>query len=271
MSFAAEIPELDVQRSCKAIKIFRDGTMKEVVVGTPVEGVIDVYVNGQKAMVLTCTPSNVRELVLGHLFTEGFIRKSRDVVSLILDDREGRVDVILEGQGADLVRQVVEHVDTCGRKTGALAKDGIVECNAIGKSEIDVEQVFFMARVFAEDTPLHMSTLGVHSCSLFEGRRLLYTFEDLGRHNAFDKALGAALADDRDMSKLAVLSSGRIPVDMVSKAICAQIPLLVTKATPTMCSVSIARAHGLTLVGRVRPDSFCVFSEQLECDELTTA
>lgn len=261
MGCATEMPGPDVQCSCRAIKIFRDGTKKEVIVGIPVERVIDVYVNGQMAMALTCTPSNMRELVLGHLFTEGFIRKSQDVISLTLDDHEGRVDVTLEERGAGLVRQIVEYVDTCGRKIGALAKDDIFERNVLGKSRIDSGQVFFMAGVFAEDTPLHMSTLGVHSCSLFEGYQPLYTFEDLGRHNAFDKALGAALADDRDMSKLAVLSSGRIPVDMVSKAICAQIPLLVTKATPTMRSVSIARAHGLTLVGRARPDSFCIFSK----------
>lgn len=143
MDCADETSELDVQCSCKAIKVFRNGAMKEVVVGIPVECVIDVYVNGQMAMALTCTPSNVRELVLGHLFTEGFIQKSRDVVSLTLNDREGRVDVTLGEQGAVLVRQVVEHVDTCGRKTGTFVRGSVAECNVIGKSKIDSEQIFF--------------------------------------------------------------------------------------------------------------------------------
>lgn len=263
MSFTTETSEFDLLRSCEAIRVHNDDILEDVSIEVPVEHVVDVFVNDQPAMILTCTPSNIEELVLGRLFTEGLIDDVEAIESLVLENHQKCARVLLKNRDARFAVQEAQLVDTCGPGTRNLMRGKKMDTHRAPqqKRDIDSEQIFFMARVFAEDTPLHTSTWGVHSCSLFRGCELLYSFEDLGRHNAFDKAVGAALADGVNMTDLAVLSSGRIPVDMVAKALRSRIPLLVTKATPTTRSVGIARAHGLMLVGRARPDSFCVFAE----------
>lgn len=240
----------------------RDGISREIGVEIPIEHVVDVIVDDVLAMVLTCTPSNIFELVTGRLFTEGFISCMDDVDEIVLD-ADGRIAHVSLNAGLSKFAALrVEQVNTCGAGTRNIARGryGAAPLERVNTVPLNTEQVFCMARAFADDTPLHASTYGVHSCSLFRGCDCLYSFEDLGRHNAFDKAVGAALADGVDMAELAVFSSGRIPVDMITKAIRSRIPMLVTKATPTTHSVAIAHEYGLTLIGRARPDSYCVFS-----------
>lgn len=125
----------------------------------------------------------------------------------------------------------------------------------------DPRQVLDLARAFAEDTPLHHATYGTHSCYLALDGALRLACEDLGRHNALDKAIGHALDAGLPRERCLVFSSGRIPMDMVSKVIRAGIPVLATKSMPTDLAVRTARETGLTLICCARPDSLKVFSD----------
>lgn len=220
-------------------------------------------------MVLTCTPRNIIELVVGRLFTEGHVDGIDEIASISLCEFSEHVSVTLVDADAKIRTYQAEEVATCctGTKTVASVGSRRKPMKPLPQVAIDPEQIFTMADAFAYDTPLHANTFGVHSCALYEGREERYCFEDLGRHNALDKAVGAALMDGVDMGKLAAYSSGRVPEDMIAKAIRSRIPLFVTKATPTARSVEIAKRYGLTLVGKARPDSFAVFNGTLERGE----
>ena len=115
------------------------------------------------------------------------------------------------------------------------------------------EQIFTLADRFSEDTPLHKLTGATHSCFLARGSELLFSCEDIGRHNALDKAIGFALRHDIDLTGCIAYSSGRLPTDMVEKAIRAGLPVLCTKASPTAEAVALAQSCGLTLIGCARP------------------
>ena len=108
---------------------------------------------------------------------------------------------------------------------------------------------------------MHRRTFGAHSCFLSVGEEILYCCEDLGRHNAFDKVIGCALQDHVDLSQAVIYTSGRLPVDMVTKAIKASIPVLVSKAVPTDLTVELARRFDLTLICAARPDSMKVYHD----------
>ena len=92
---------------------------------------------------------------------------------------------------------------------------------------------------------------------------MLYCCEDLGRHNAFDKVIGRALEDGVDLTRCTVFTSGRIPTDMVVKALRAGVPTLVSKAVPTDITVRMAREYDLTLICSAHSDSLKVFSDPL--------
>jgi FdhD protein len=122
------------------------------------------------------------------------------------------------------------------------------------------EWVFALADIFAQDTRLHKSTAGTHSCMLAKEGQVLVSWEDIGRHNAMDKAIGWGMKAGVDLAGCMLYTSGRMPVDMVRKAIRAGIPVLAGKAVPTFQSVELAQRYGLTLIGGARPDRMKVYS-----------
>lgn len=120
--------------------------------------------------------------------------------------------------------------------------------------------IFSLADRFAKGMPLHKETWCTHSCFLAMEDQLLFQCEDIGRHNALDKAIGYALLHGINLTRCIVYSSGRIPTDMAEKAIRAGISILSSKASPTQEAVELAGRYHLTLVCNARRDSMRVYA-----------
>ncbi|MBR1855021.1 MAG: formate dehydrogenase accessory sulfurtransferase FdhD [Lachnospiraceae bacterium] len=142
------------------------------------------------------------------------------------------------------------------------AQDGIVQAQDLQWNNLHwkKEWIFGIANAFAQDSALHKSTGGTHSCMLAVEDRILYKAEDIGRHNALDKAIGYAVREQLNRSECILFTTGRVPTDMVRKAAAAGIPLLVSKAVPTADAVDMARGNGITLICRAWPDSFEIYA-----------
>jgi len=128
------------------------------------------------------------------------------------------------------------------------------------------EWIYTLARAFREGARLYQLTHGIHSCFLMHEGKILFCCEDIGRHNALDKAIGRALMEGIDLTQCVLFSSGRIPDDMIEKAIRSHVPVLATNAVPTDRAVELARRFHVTLICTARPDGMDVFS----CKELWT-
>ncbi|MDD6767809.1 MAG: formate dehydrogenase accessory sulfurtransferase FdhD [Coriobacteriaceae bacterium] len=228
-----------------------------------VEHSMEVFVNEIPTFTIVCSPDRLPELVLGRLCTQGIVRDAEEVESIYICQHATRARVFLRDRQAQLQRRHVEAVPSCC--TGNRTLNSYFEADEPPAKVVpipwDRRWIFSLARSFALDTPLHRRTMGTHSCYLAIGEQILYCCEDLGRHNAFDKVVGEALLDEVDLSQAIVYTSGRIPVDMVMKAIRARIPILVTKAVPTDATIELAREFDLTLICQARPDSFKVFND----------
>ncbi|HJU88283.1 MAG TPA: formate dehydrogenase accessory sulfurtransferase FdhD, partial [Gemmatimonadaceae bacterium] len=96
----------------------------------------------------------------------------------------------------------------------------------------------------------YKDTGGVHAAALTDGESLLYHAEDIGRHNAVDKVIGAAILDGRSPHDLILLVTGRISGELAFKAARAQLSIVATPSVPSTMAVEIARAAGMTLIGR---------------------
>lgn len=230
------------------------------------EHTLDVYVDGKLSMRIVCTPTDLNELVCGRLFTEGVIDSTDDIDLIYLCEYSTKARVLLRTKRAKLSDTPSPTVPTCctGNKLYATVEridDEGLELSPVSPIPWKPEWIFALARLFAEDTPMHQKTLGAHSCFLAVEGQVLYCCEDLGRHNAFDKAIGCALRDGVDLSKAIIYTSGRLPVDMVTKAIRARIPILVSKAVPTDLTIELARRFDLTLICSARPDSMRVYHD----------
>jgi FdhD protein len=200
------------------------------------EAALTVFVDGNHFATAMIMAAREKEFVVGHLYIQGFINKAADIVSLEIENSIAQVKLMPGIEKRDLSKTV-----TSGLKVGS--KD-VFECVS----------AILTSPVFSE-------TEAVHSAGLFlDGKETVAVAEDLGRHNALDKVIGAALLENADFSKLVAASTGRQPTEMILKCRSAGIPVVATKGVPTSLAVELAEESGITIVGKVRRNSMIVYS-----------
>ena len=231
------------------------------------EHLIDVYLNDHLTMKLVCLPQYLTELVLGRLLTERIIDSISDIEQIYICEYGKRAKVYLNKSSKTISQNpendsFVEITPTCC--TGNHILNDYFVSGQLPKPVTSIEWkpewIFQMADAFADGMPLHSTTFATHSCLLARNDQILFSCEDIGRHNALDKVIGYALRNQIDLRECTVYSSGRIPTDMAMKAIYAQIPILASKASPTVEAIELAKEYHLTLICAARRDRMKVFS-----------
>jgi FdhD protein len=101
----------------------------------------------------------------------------------------------------------------------------------------------------------------LHAAYLYKDGKVVTLFEDIGRHNALDKIIGYIYLNNIKSEDCIVFTTGRVPVDMVRKAIYAKLGALVSKAVPTVDAVNLAKEYNLNLICRAWQDSFQIFNK----------
>lgn len=248
----------DTVAVAEAVLIRNGGTKEPVSREILREHRLELVVNEQTIARLVCTPDNLEEFVVGRLITEGIIQNANDIEQLHLCESGNRARVFLK-RDVKFARGTAEEPTCCTDNRVLLQPEGVTEYSAMEAPEWKQEWICNIVNTFAKDSKLHKSTGGTHSCVLAVGEEIVHVVEDLGRHNAMDKAIGYAALHDIAPEKCILFTTGRVPVDMVSKVIRARIPVLVSKSIPTMDAVEMARMYGLTLICRAWPDSFEIY------------
>ena len=253
--------ELAASETAAGVRYRREEPSEQVEATVAVEHFMDVYVNDLLTMKLVCSPCALPELVLGRLYSEGMITSLADVTQLYLCQYGSRARVMLNRQPqAARQEDFVETTGTCC--TGNHVLNDVFRTGEAPKPVVPItwepEWFYRAASLIREGTELFNATHGVHSCYLIREGEILLFREDLGRHNALDKVLGAALMQGIDLTECALFSSGRLPTDMIAKAIRAGIPMLASKAAPTAQGIALAQSYALTLITSVRENQMIV-------------
>ncbi len=198
------------------------------------ETALALYIDGDSYATAMIMAGMEREFALGHLYSQGIISGTSQISSLKVDGTTVHVS-LTENEPANAQP---------ASSTLVVGKDHVFTCvKAILKSE-----------VFSE-------TEAVHSAGLFlEGTETVAITEDLGRHHALDKAIGAALLKNVDFSRTLAASTGRQPTEMIRKCRNAGIPIIATKGVPTSLAVTLAEQNGITIAGLVRGKKMIVYS-----------
>lgn len=219
--------------------------------GMPVElaaeHVISVFVNEQPAMRLVCTPEHLDELVLGRLLSEGIIASAESVASVYICEQGLRARVLLHNRAA-LRPAAMETVSTCCTDNRILLEKEGGPLPQVKPIRWEAGWLQKLATRMQEEEPLYLCTHAVHGCYLARQDEILSCREDLGRHNAMDKAIGWALIHGVNLRECSLFTTGRMPLDMVTKAIRSGVPVLASKTYPTEQAVSLAKESSLTLV-----------------------
>ena len=260
MRIVDQSPELSLTETMNKITVTRDGGGAAVSgSGTVItEHFLDVYINENLAIRLVCTPRHLTEMVVGRLLSDGYIQNPDEIKMMYICEHASRARVFLREDTK--LKETVSQEPTCctgNQVFRTLFKER--EPQTLPKSVWKPEWIFAMADAFAAGGTLHAKTKGTHSCYLSVSGRVVFSCEDIGRHNALDKAIGYAVMHHYDRSDCILYTTGRVPTDMVKKAILAGIPVLVSKSSPTEAAVELASRYHLTLICNAWPDKFDIY------------
>ena len=127
---------------------------------------------------------------------------------------------------------------------------------------VQLKDIFRIAgEMFECPGSLFQTTGCAHSCVLIKDGKVVFSAEDIGRHNALDKVIGYALKHGISISGCAVFSSGRISKDYLQKAIAAGFRIVLSRAAVTGSAVELAKKHHITLLGFIRKETANIYHE----------
>ena len=204
------------------------GVWTEDAVSLAEECRLSVFVDGQPFSTLFCSPTEPAELIYGHLLTQKKITCRKQVQTLTLDE-SGLPDTL----AAFVTLQTPAEADAPGDPP---------------RTVWTAEQLQLLFDHVVRDARSTRGGHSTHSCTLMRDGELLCTREDIGRHNALDRAAGWALLHDVPLSGCIAFFSGRVSTEAVTKAAAAGLTVLCAKALPTAQAVRLAKQLGLTLL-----------------------
>jgi FdhD protein len=211
------------------------------------------------------TPGHDRELALGFLYTEGLLANPDQVADVGVDD-SGAVIVSLIAVTAPEIDArrfyVTSSCGVCGKASiDALAASGCAMLPS-GQPKLTADLVPHFPARLREAQAIFEHTGGLHAAGLFStAGELLYLREDVGRHNAVDKLIGAAFLEDRlPLHEHVLMLSGRVSFELVQKAVTAGIPIVIAVGAPSSLAIETALRFGMTLIGFVRGGHFNVYA-----------
>jgi FdhD protein len=217
------------------------------------ESAVWLDLNGAPAVTWMCTPERLDELVVGWLFGEGYIDRMADVVRMRPCSSELGFWVEVPADRYDTVERAERRrvlASGCGAVTTILGSMNDVPRRRAPHPPIDTPTLRKLFKELFARGERYKDTGGIHAAALTDGISLLYHAEDIGRHNAVDKVLGAAVLDDRSPEDLILLVTGRISGELAYKAARAKIAIVATPSIPSTIAVDIARAASMQLIGR---------------------
>jgi FdhD protein len=220
------------------------------------------------------TPGNDDELAAGFLFTEGIVDSPSQIERIkhcgvkANTSIENTIRVDLSDDTGVELKRLERHFYTTS-SCGVCGKSSI-EALRTNKNPFELNGDMTIAADVIRDLPQRLravqdvfdQTGGLHASALFNGDGgLELVREDVGRHNALDKVIGAKfLAAEVPLSRNVLLVSGRASFELVQKALMAGIPILAAVGAPSSLAVELATECGMTLIGFVRGDSFNVYT-----------
>ncbi|MEX2705450.1 MAG: formate dehydrogenase accessory sulfurtransferase FdhD [Candidatus Freyrarchaeum guaymaensis] len=243
-----------------SVKITRlkDGRASETVDRVVRENILIIRVNGRQVVGVVYLPGEEKELVFGHLYTTGVIESVNEVENYTFSNHTANLTL---REGIDVDDRLATCVTGQRLVTSACGppeffvqlKQGVGLPRVESELRVESGVILSATRTMGEKSTVFRETGGTHAAALFSGEgRLLYFSEDVGRHNAVDKVIGAALLSGNSFGNSFLVSTGRQTVDMVVKAARAGVPLVASLSAATESGISAAESTNVTLIGFAR-------------------
>jgi FdhD protein len=254
-------------KQVEIIKIdFTSGTSQKMFDYVAEEVSFHLFINTNYWATIQCTPTNLKELAVGHLLSEGILKSTSEIEELVLKESEGSCYIKLKSEvnTGDRVRLSKLHQRVITSACGSGSPYQYVGKPPLIESELEVNakvifdcvnQLNFKAEGFRQ-------TGGLHVAAIYKADGFLITLaEDVGRHNAVDKAIGMAALGEVEFGKCFLALSGRMSGDVAFKASKVGLPIVASLAAALSSGIEVAKTSNLTLVGFVRGKRMNIYTK----------
>ncbi len=218
------------------------------------EARLSLYLNGEKAISMMTIPKDQEAHAIGFLMSENVISSIDDVIEIKLSEDGLRVDVsanINEDSLKHLYKEKTLTSGCGGGVTGTADSELVIPFNQTA-FKVEPQTIYDEVKIFYKESELYNLTGCVHKAMIYLLDGTTITAEDIGRHNAIDKAIGKCKLQRLNTTKSILFVSGRLSSEMVTKAVMHRIPMVVSRTAPTYLGVQTAHKHGITLIGFAR-------------------
>lgn len=228
-----------------------------------VEFPLTIYIDDEEFATVVCTPQDLEELVIGFLASEGMIRSIEDISSLDIDYHQGFAYVELK------IKQVIGKEYFSKRMIGSCCgksrqfyfyNDAKTAKTVMSNQKISVIQCLDLMEKMQDNSEEFLLTGGVHNAALCTTEGLLFSYSDIGRHNALDKIFGHCLIHKIRLKDKVIVFSGRISSEVVLKVAKIGAGILISKSAPTTLGIDLAHDLGITAIGFARNNQLNIYS-----------
>lgn len=223
---------------------------------------VEIIYQGEAYAVMLATPCELEDFVVGFTLSERLVSSAAEITSIhLIDTGKGWLAECTLAKDAHRYRATRRRRRLSDSSCGLCGIGHLAQVlprlpKITARLDVSESALFRSLDALFDRQPLNRASGGVHAAALVSPDGcLMLVREDVGRHNAFDKLIGAAAIQGLDMSQGYVLLTSRCSYELVEKAVIAGVPMLVTISVPTSLAVERAVAHDLTLVTLARHDS----------------
>ena len=240
-------------------EVWRDGAARgdQLAVETPVA----FEYNGISHAVMLATPADLEDFAVGFSLSEGIVVSPSDIFDIETEESAVGITLKIEIAAADFMRLKQRRRSLAGRTGCGLCGTESLEQVLRELEPLPAGEPFPLAALYAGMRALpslqglQQATGATHAaCRVGRDGAISHVREDVGRHNALDKTLGALAREGIDASREALIITSRASVEMVQKAVALRIATLAAVSAPTATAVGLAEKFNLALFGFLRGD-----------------
>ena len=250
----------------------QDGGHECVTDEVAIEEPLEIRIGGEAVATTMRTPGHDEELAAGFLLSEAIVCNRTDVRAIApcavpaapgnLINVELAAGVKFERIAAQRFGTISTSCGLCGKTSIEFIRQQFPSIDASARFQIEEGTLLELPGRLRSAQSNFARTGGIHAAGIFDlAGNLLVAREDIGRHNAVDKAIGRAFLDGLlPLDRHILLVSGRSSLEIVQKALAAGIPIVAAVSAPSSLAVNFARECGQTLIGFLRPPTFNVYA-----------
>ncbi len=245
----------------RRLHVYNQGKLIEKNDPVVIETQLHLTINDEPAADLVCSPQAFAELAVGYWLSESVLKDYQDLHGLRFDDQQQTLHLYTNQPWSISQAQNFRQVNSCaGRgRQGLQTTTAGIDPVKNDKVFFSAEQIFAMIEELENRGGTFRLTGGTHSAALGSQGKLLFSYEDIGRHNAVDKVFGHAFLQQIPLYDKCLVLSGRIASEILLKAARRNVALVVSRSAATGMAIDLAQELGITMVGFTRGDKFNIY------------